>query len=379
MGLSFAGFLLGTSYLGDSLADERTVERLANFKNYMILPVLYIIAYHGLRERKFQYLFFIFWIILLSSSILIRKILEPLRSLKEGANHIREGNFSSPVKIKTGDEIEDLANSFNEMSRQLDGQFKLLKKAKKDTEFANKKLLKSNKLLEQANKEARIMTKQAQLANKAKGEFLANMSHEIRTPLNAIINISDFLSGTNLEAKQSEYLKVIRTSSKSLIKIVNDILDFTKIESGKLKFEDMQVSPIEVIDEIATMFIDKIQEKEIGFDIDIAPDIPRKIIADPTRLRQVLVNLISNAIKYTDEGTISITVQNQSTDKNYIELLFCVKDTGIGVNPEDQEKLFDAFTQADGSSTRKYGGTGLGLTICRKIVKAGINFFRISP
>ena len=312
--------------------------------------------------------FLIFWIIILSSSVLIRKILEPLRLLKEATNEIRAGNFNIPVQIKTGDEIEELADSFNEMSQQLDGQFTLLRKAKENTERSNKKLLKSNKLLEQANKKATIMTKRAQMANKAKGEFLANMSHEIRTPLNAIINISDFLAGTDLEPKQNEYLKIIRTSSRSLIEIVNDILDLTKIESGKLKFDKIQVSAIEIIDEIATMFLDKMQEKEIEFDIDIASDIPRKIIADPTRLRQVLVNLISNAVKYTDKGKISITVQNQSTDKNHIDLLFCVKDTGIGIHPKDQEKLFDAFTQADGSSTRKYGGTGLGLTICKKIV-----------
>ncbi|MFH1983079.1 MAG: response regulator [Pseudomonadota bacterium] len=208
----------------------------------------------------------------------------------------------------------------------------------------------------------------AEAANIAKSEFLANMSHEIRTPLNGIIGMCDIMLGTDLSAKHREHLGIIRTSGIALLELINDILDLSKIESGKLELEQIPFSLHRLIEEVVDLFFDKISAKTIELIVDIAPDVPDHINADPLRFRQVLINLLSNAVKFTETGEICIQVRQTSLAETQTTLLFCVKDTGIGIPEEAQQHLFDAFTQADGSITRKYGGTGLGLAICKRIV-----------
>ncbi len=205
---------------------------------------------------------------------------------------------------------------------------------------------------------------------RAKSEFLANMSHEIRTPMNGIIGMCDLALSAGPKPQIKEYLDIIFSSSRSLLGLINDILDFSKIEAGKIDIEAVPFSLRKIMEEVSDMFYDKISAKNLEFVVDFGPDVPETIIADPLRLKQVLMNLTSNALKFTDEGEIYLSVNTKSggTYDDGLELLFCVRDTGIGINDNALKTLFDAFTQADGSTTRKYGGTGLGLGISKNLI-----------
>ena len=212
-------------------------------------------------------------------------------------------------------------------------------------------------------------SKAAEAASEAKSQFLAHMSHEIRTPLNGIIGITDILAGTTLTEEQVNYLNTIRMSGEALLSIINDILDFSKIEAGKLELENTSFSIIDICDSINSIFLAPLRDKGLDFNIEIAPDIPKHVQGDPLRLKQILMNLIGNSIKFTDSGSINIKVENVQPSAQTLTLRFKVKDTGIGIKQEKQAQLFQAFTQLDSSTTRKYGGTGLGLQITKRLVE----------
>ena len=279
---------------------------------------------------------------LLISNFLALKVSRPITSLTDAASRFGKGEFSTRVTKESDDEVGVLAETFNLMAN--------------DISTTQKNLL--------ASKEA------AEAANRAKSDFLAKMSHEIRTPMNGVIGITELLLRTNLSEKQQKFGETITRSANSLLTIINDILDFSKIEAGKLELEHVEFDLKEIVEDTVDLLKEIASNKGINLVSKFQHATPLFVFGDPNRLRQVLNNLIHNAIKFTEKGDVTIQAQikrpHNSTLK--IEVTFEVIDTGIGISEKNQIKIFNSFAQADDSTTREYGGTGLGLTICQQLV-----------
>jgi two-component system, sensor histidine kinase and response regulator len=263
-----------------------------------------------------------------------RIISHPIESLRKATIEVGKGRFDTAIVGQHEDEIGQLAKAFQKMVWDLAEQ---------------------REKLEQATR--------------AKSEFLANMSHEIRTPMNAVIGLSELALALKMTPQLNDYLTKISNSSRSLLRIINDILDFSKIEAGKLELENTDFLLRELFEHLSDMLRAQTTKKHIELIVSLSGECHYELYGDPLRLEQVLLNLMGNAIKFTEEGEVEVQVETVEESPGMVTLQFCVRDTGIGMSPQQKTKLFTAFSQADSSTTRRFGGTGLGLSISQRLVE----------
>ena len=296
---------------------------------------------------------------------LMQEVTQPITYMKRTVDKIRRGHLDSRIEGKMHGELDTLKNGINAMAMSLSEYHMEMQNS---IDQATSDLRETLEQLEIQNVELDIAKKRAQEAARVKSEFLANMSHELRTPLNGVIGFARQMLKTSLTVSQTDYLQTIERSANNLLNIINDILDFSKLEAGKLLLENIPFEFQESLEEVVSLQAPSAHEKGLELTLKVDPKVPAGLVGDPLRIQQILTNLIGNSIKFTERGNININVELKALHKDSAELQFMVRDTGIGISERQQAQLFQAFSQADASISRRYGGTGLGLVITRKLV-----------
>nr|WP_256372045.1 two-component sensor histidine kinase BarA [Citrobacter sp. wls711] len=364
--------ILRTPIISESYSpDESVVSDAKNTKN-MLGYVALELDLKSVRLQQYKEIFistvmmlFCIGIALIFGWRLMRDVTGPIRNMVNTVDRIRRGQLDSRVEGFMLGELDMLKNGINSMAMSLAAYHEEMQH---NIDQATSDLRETLEQMEIQNVELDLAKKRAQEAARIKSEFLANMSHELRTPLNGVIGFTRLTLKTELNTTQRDHLNTIERSANNLLAIINDVLDFSKLEAGKLILESIPFPLRSTLDDVVTLLAHSSHDKGLELTLNIKNDVPDNVIGDPLRLQQVITNLVGNAIKFTESGNIDILVEKRALSNTKVQIEVQIRDTGIGIPERDQSRLFQAFRQADASISRRHGGTGLGLVITQKLV-----------